>query len=542
MAKPIKTAFAVPLALIAALVISGLAIAGMNHFGWPIFPKEQVVEQAPEAPEQVSSQWSVSPAANVLKKSLTTPPKGWETKGNLLDSPQSPYPFSCVTEGINPVMSFAQNFKAKGTEVQIMTTAYTAGLAEAGLEDKINRASSCAQGTYATYELSTFEQAYQVNVSMSGQRTKTIVFRTSDVVVYVIADISNSNIGSIATEFYNHLQKGLTGVCAANEYSGDELNRSLFSGEEFKGYFTKSQVILPKVDLPKISEDDNFKAVKIGSPTTSLKSVELPEKPTAYPVWPELPAAVDKPEKPKTPAKEGPTTKNYDRKAEDSKGPGCGWAFTGSTAPAFDKEAADTENDAKKQSTEAALVKDAEQWQKDVLAYWENYEKYQTQAPKWNAYVADVNEVKSAWATIEANWNVYYGAKARWDAEVDAREDFLARQKAAQESYDNAVAVCEAWDKEQAEKDKEDRKAAKEEAAKASESPSPSATPTAPTEGEKGEETAEPTPTPTPTPTEDEEPAPNCPAPRPAILDQQAPTVGEEPSKPADPRPVSERD
>lgn len=86
--KPVKTAWAGVYAIIGALIVAGVVIGGMNHFGWPIFKQEKVAEAPPEVAEQVSSQWKVSPAANVLRKSLSSPPSGWEVKGNLLESPQ----------------------------------------------------------------------------------------------------------------------------------------------------------------------------------------------------------------------------------------------------------------------------------------------------------------------------------------------------------------------------------------------------------------------------------------------------------------------
>lgn len=536
------------------LIVAGIAfmcvvavgsVIAMQASGLEVFRKEKIETAPPAPPEIVSTQWKVSPASVTLKDALDKSPSGWEVQGNLLESPQSPYPFSCTTEGINPALSYAQNFKVKGKGVQVLLSAYTAGLAESGLADKVNRASSCGGGTYSIYGLSQFDNGYQVNVSTSVQKTKTIIFRHGDVVAYIIGDSNNGNMISLASEFKKHLSDKMQKVCANPEYKGKETTRSPFSHDEYKGYYTNAKVVIPEVELPEVPEDEKYKAVKIGADITPVKDVVIPNKPTEYPVWPELPKTMEKPTAPEIPAKKADTEKNYDQRTEDKVGPGCGWAFTGSTAPEFIKEDADRENKMSKTSAEEALVRSARKWQESVIAYWKSYDKYETDAPKWNKYVAEVNKVSDAWDAIRADWNTYWANHAVWEQQVRERDSFLTRQDQARKNYENAIQVCEDWEAGREEREakrrtyEEDLREYRENEKKLKEAWDKE-------EQKKVEEDSEYKPEPykseNQAPTLNEEPTPTCPAVKPAILDQAPPQVGAEPKKPADPRPESERD
>lgn len=526
-------------------VVAVAIVFAMQAMGLEVFKKEKIETIPPAPPEIVSTQWKVSPASVTLKESLAKAPTGWESQGNLLESPQSPYPFSCTTEGINPALSYAQNFKANGKGIQVLVSAYTAGLAETGLADKVNRATSCGGGTYGIYGVSQFDNGYQVNVSTGVQKTKTIIFRHGDVVTYVIGDSNNGNMIALASQFEKHLAKNMLKVCVNPDYKGEETTRSPFSHDEYKGYYTNAKVVIPEVELPKIPEDEKFKAVKIGEKVTAVKNVDLPTKPTEYPVWPELPKEMTKPTAPEIPAKKADTEKGYKQRSEDKTGPGCGWAFTGSTAPQFSKKDADQENTMTKTSTEDTLVKEARKWQESVLAYWKAHDKYETDAPKWNKYVSEVNKVSDAWDEIRADWNTYWANHAVWEQEVRERDAFLARQDQAKKNYNNAIQVCENW-----EAGREDREAkqreADEELKKYRESEQKLEEEWNKEEKQKVEEEEDYKPKPYESENEPPkftpEPAPTCPPVKPIILEQAPPKVSAEPQKPADPRPASERD
>lgn len=555
MKTPIKTAWAVPVAILCALLVAGGAVFGMIQAGWPIFAEKKVVETPPPPPEPVRSQWKVSPAAVTLRKALTEPPKGWDARGNVLESPQAPSPFSCGAEGMNPVLSFAQNYQANKGAIQVMLSAYTAGMAKEGLADKLSGSAKCGGGSrYTTQSANGLLEGQRINVTTSGQRTSTIVFRHGDVVVYVIGDQSNGRIAESALQFRDHLASAMNDVCVNPEYNGQEGKRTLFGSVAYEGYTVADKVKTPEVPMPEVPQGANYQAVEIGKKLPKLSNLTLPRKPTSYPVWPELPAPVEKPVEPEVPSQRAPTEKSWGRLTQDTQGPGCGWAFTGTTAPEYNEAEAKQKNSEAEARASAELEAEARAWQQTVLDYWQNVKAFETAAPQWEAYVQNVNTVKVAWDEIGRNWDIYWGLKEEWDREVAARKSFLARQESARESYNSKIAQCEAWeagrDEREAKYDRDLRDYEKALEAWERRRAQISATPTpAPSPSPSGSDTASPTPTPSPTPSIGPRPTPPvmpsgpvCPPERPSILDQEAPEVGPEPDTPPDPRPVTERD
>lgn len=554
MKTPIKTAWAVPVAILCALLVSGGAVFALLQSGLPVFSETKVEQAPPPPPEPVRSQWKVSPAAVTLRAALQEPPKGWEARGNTLESPQAPSPFSCGTDGVNPVLSYAQNYQAKGGAIQVMLSAYSAGLAREGIEDKLESANSCGPVTFSENVITEFSDGHEINVTSAGQRTKTIMFRHGDVVVYVIGDRSNSQIRRSAQMFRDHLEARMKDVCVNPDYDGQEGKRTLFGNEGYEGYTVADKVIIPEVPKPEVPEGEDYAAVEIGKELPSLREVDLPAKPTQYPVWPELPTPVEKPTEPEIPVEKAPTEKTWGRLAEDTRGPGCGWNFTGTTAPQYNEAESQKKNTEAEAKAARELQAEAQAWQQSVLDYWKAVDQFEQDAPQWNTYVSEVKTVSTIWAEIGREWDAYWAEKNEWDREVAARNNFLARQKNAQESYDDAVQQCQVWESGQADREARYARDLAEyekqleawERARRQSQPTPTPTPS-PSGSGGASESPSPSATPTrsvgPRPTPPVMPSgPVCPPERPAILDQAAPTVGEEPSTPPDPRPASERD
>jgi hypothetical protein len=530
-----------PLAVASIVAVATIASLFLASLGWPIFPQAKAEEKKPEPTPEIVSQWEVSPAMVKLKESLEAPPAGWEGTGTLLTSPQTPYPFSCTADGVNPVISLAKNFNAAGTSIQVMTTAYSAGLGAKGMKTKFDRSYDCAKGD-ANYGLSPLQgpgaEAYQATVSKPGLNTRTIIWRYGDIVVYLIADGGNGNAAALASAFNDNMIAKLGGVCVAENYEDADVNRNPFSGNEYKGFYVGKKVTIDKLELPKVPSSAAYVPTPIPAPEVTVPEIEVPLEPTEYPVWPKLPAPMQKPTAPTAPAKESPHEKNVQIKADDTTGPGCGWAFTGSTSPSFDANEADVFNKSAEAKATEELAASAKKWQEDVLKYWEDYASFKEQLPKWDSYAKQVETVRAAWAKIETDWANYREAKAVYDAQVKDRDDFLARQKAAQASYDSLIKQCEAQTQTDAVKAEEARKKAEEDRKKAE------AERKRLEEEKKNNPTASPSPTPTQTPSPEptqDAPRVQCPAERPIILDETAPEVGKAPTPPADPRPVSER-
>lgn len=517
-----KTWLALPLGFVAIIASAAAFCLVLTMMGINLLPGAKA-EPAPEPAKPIipTAQIKNSPAWETLGAALANPPAGWQVTGNPNTSPQLPYPYSCASDGINPSVGMLQQYTVSGSPIQVLSTVYGAGTSTIGLKARFDKARSCA-GNDAAYGLTPVTglgvEAYLISVRKTGLNVRYVIWRYGDVVNYLIADANQGNAFSLAQAYDASLMARLKPVCVNADISTADLGRTPFSGAAYTGLIVSQAVTVPAASLPQIpkAEAATYTPVALPGPAIELAEANLPNVPSGYPVWPPLPTPVVKPAVPTAPAATPLTSKDISILADDTQGPGCGWAFTGMVKPNFDAAAAEKDEKAKTAATKAELEAIGKTWQTSVLTYWKEYGAAKTAAPAWNAYAASVNSTADAWAGITAQWDTYRANKKIYDNAVAARDAFLKNQSDEQKRFDGLVAQCKAI--EEAEKNK----------------PTPSPTPT-PTPNPSA--TTSPTPTPTPSPT----PTIQCPPDRPAILDQQPPSVPPLPSTPPDPRPVDQR-
>lgn len=537
-------ALTVGIAVITAISLTAMLLLGA--LGIPFGAAAEKKKEEPPAPSAaVMAQIKDSPAWGTLRSALEAPPGGWNATANIIDTPQSPYPFSCSTDGVNPVISLSRSFTVDGKPLQAMTTAYTAGLGSKGMADRFAKVRACA-GNDAGVSTANLKgigvEAYQIDVNKAGAASRDIMWRYGDIVVYLIAESNNGNAYNLARSFNDNMVQKLNGACLAEDSSEADWGRTPWGNAKFTGLTADRKVEIAKVPLPGATEptpnpsasaqqtapaaEPAVTPYPLQPEKVDVRDVDLPNKPTAYPVWPLLPAAVTKPTEPTSPSKEPPFQSSVKEQVEDVKGPGCGWAFTGTVSPLFKAAEAKSAADELEKAEKVKLEAESKKWQSDVLQYWKDYDGFQKQLPVWNAYVDKVNAVAAAWDAIARKWATYNANKEIWDRANDDRKNFLDRQKAATEAYNKALDQCKTQDA----ADKQAAEDAKKKAAEDAKNPQPTASPSP-------SPTASASPSPTPTPTRID-----CPPTKPAIIDQEAPAdPGPAPVPPADPRPADQR-
>lgn len=527
MSKP-NTWQALPVSIASIVGVSVVFCLLLSVLGIPFVHKEKVEAPAPVAPVVNSAAYTETPAMKIIKASLTAPPAGWEGTGEILNAPQAPYPYSCPTGGSNPVISLSKGFTINGRPVQLLLSVYGTGLGVQGLGDRFNAAAGCA-GHDASYGLSKASgigaESYIANTSKAGTSTKTVIWRYGDIAGYLITDPSNPDSYALAKSFNDLLLQNLHGACLNPDLSDADLGRTPWSGKPFVGYFAQKTVEIPKLPLPTVpTTAPTYKATPIPAPSLTVKDVVLPTKPTDYPVWPLLPAQLTKPVSPVAPPATAPFQKDIQVPAKDVSGPGCGWAFTGTTPPIYDDSQQQSKTDAAVAKATGELTTSSKQWQTSVLDYWKNYSTFSQNVPAWNTYVDQVQAVTDAWNVIAHSWDTYNANKKDYDRLVESRNAFIKEQADAKTQYEKDLDQCKKQDADDKAKADADKKAAEEAKNNPTASPSPS-----------------PTTSPTATPTPDPTPTIECPVTKPDIIDQAAPDVPVAPTPPADPRPVSAR-
>lgn len=510
------------------------AVAGLTTLAMVLIGMPPAADPAPKAaadPTIITADWKQSPATGVLTDALNNPPSGWSKQGDLQQLVTAPLPYSCPQPGLAPSVSLARTYTSGSSRFQVITLAYTAGIGAEAMNRQGANAYICA-GPETGLSLwgvnGPGSDAKQAVTTRGGVRASVLSFRRGDVITYVTGS-PNDPLQNLAKAFDDNLTRRLGPVCANPESTVADAARSPWSAGGYKPYTEDATVAIADVPLPSTEPTTaptgpapSPAATPAPSPAATLERVSLPapdlvdhtaapmSRP-AFPVAPAMPAPVTEPEPPAAPAPKATLSTTVQVAANDTTGPGCGWAFTGMKPLAFDDEAAAKTRTALLAETKAKLESDAKAWQASVLAYWRSYATYKEQAKTYNAYAARVDEVNKAWTVIADSWDRYDQAVKDRDRKVAQRADFIARQDTARKDYEAKMAQCAAVP-----------------------APSPSASPT-----------PSPTPVPTPSPTPSQSPSatpspspsvpPGCPPERPAILDQQAPDVPSEPAKPAPP-------
>jgi hypothetical protein len=385
-----------------------------------------------------------TPADAAVTAAIAQHPASWTPVSTAVRSVLAPYPFSCTDAGGGPALSLSQDFTTSAGRVQLVVTAYTAGLGAEALDRLRAGAAKCASTGAATVRAlaGAGAEAYTTSVTKGGSTGTVVSVRHGDVIAHASGPRSLDG-KAVASDLVNILSSVVGPVCANRDSTANDGQRSPWSATKFVPLMELRTASIDDPGLPAIPVGALYLPTPIPETEFSLTAVTPNALPT-YPVWPEMPAAVAFPVEPPAPASAPTLSATVPVKVEDATGPGCGWAFTGMTAPVFDAKAAAKAADSAVAAAELSLTNDADAWGTDVLAYWDAMSTFAPAATAYKAYADQVLVTNAAWNVIAADWSVYDADHASWVVSDTARTTFIAAQTKAQADYDKALSDCEA--------------------------------------------------------------------------------------------------
>lgn len=373
--------------------------------------------------------------------------------------------------------------------------------------------------------------------------------RHGDIVLFVSSNQSGIR-DSILSAMESGTAKFATSCVNLSSPAGEDTRNPYSAGDKFTGKIVSKPV---KMSVPP--------AKKYAFPAPYVfESVDLPSKP-AFPYWPlDLPKEPAKPSFPVTVQYPGDEA-SINIRVPDVEGPGCGWAFTGLKAPAFNAAKINAENSATEKAKVAQLDKAMTGYPKAIEDWKKSYATYQSGVSEWKSYVAKVKDTAEKWGEQKAAQQRYADRMAVYNQAVQDRDNFLEEQRNAKDTFDSETNYCNTFDytpqsvpttiypkpvPSQSSVVVTPPPVTIQPTAPAVPSGSPSVAPPAPVVSQPAPTTVPTTVwvTPEPIPTTVQvtpEPTISCPRARPAILDQAPPSVPTKPTPPADPRPESER-
>lgn len=510
--------------VVAAALLATTAVAAVVASGVGLGPRTAEEVARATATARPTADVAERPAQLVVDDLMRAAPPGWTPRGPVARGVAEPLTEGCDVPLPVGVTDATRRFSAAGREVSVTVTAYSAGLGPVAVRDRIAGLGSCRGITAGTSSTLAGVDAYVAWRSSSTMPPLAVLgWRRGDVVMVVRTPGRDpGSLARFAQVLDARLLAALQGRCAEIGSTLADASRSPYiEGVDFTGRLVPVEVGVDPLPTPEGQ-----------SPLPTLSpapSISFPARP-ADPIWPtELPSPVGSPVLPSSPAPE-PTTTEIASRAPDPTGPGCGWAFTGVTAPQFSSEDEAARVEALAAQARDQLLADQEQWRLSVETYRGAAVEYDAQLVAFLQYAEQVRVVAEAWDAITAARDTYAAELAAYEAAVLAAEQFAADQAAAQEAYDAAVQACGASDP--------------------GVDPTPGLTPNllptpTPSLTDSPTPTVTPTDTPTTTPTPTVTTTPTvtptvvgCPPEVPPILFEQPPVVPPSPTPPPDPTPT----
>ncbi len=445
---PLVLALPAASALAALVCVLGLVLLGVPVLGLAGGPDERR-EQADAAPPPTGEPARAvgTPARAVLVATFAEVPRAWSTRGALLEAASVPHPLSCVR--LTPAASASRGYEVDGASVQLTLAAYGAGLGAEALGRMTDEADGCAPGglrVSGTDLADLGSAAVRLRVSGPGTDYTIVAWRRGDVVAFA-AGTEADVVQATATRVDEVLAGHLAGPCLDQEPTReDALRNAGYAGAAFTGRTEKVELRTARVPLPELPVE----YLAAGVEATSLDEA-LPElAEVTVPDPPEHPHALALPQPRTRPAPPAPvvaqvTEMAAPRRVPDPTGPGCGWAFTRTAEPRYSAPEAAAANRAAEARTREALEADGARWRADVLAYWVAVHEYRREAAAWQAYASEVARVAASWAEVERQWAEYETAAAAWAVAQAERERLMSAQASAREQYAAELAQCESW-------------------------------------------------------------------------------------------------
>jgi hypothetical protein len=487
-----------------AVAFAVVTVLGLTLLGVPLLPRQNAAAATPTpTPSPTIDQVSLasSPAQRVIAGMLSNGAvTGWTPAGSVAWSGGTPFDQACGRPTVDAVLSGARVYSIGSRQVVLTVSAYTAGAGAVAIQDWVALLGSCGSARLSTPGSPSFDAFVATRYAGGGGPGATAIFwRRGDVVAIIAVPTSGaSGMMGLAAQVDPALSAALVGVCVNPKSTVADAVRSPWAERDgFAGLTAPVRVTVAPSPTP-VPPAGVTPVPDTWSPTP-LPSISFPQRP-ADPIWPsDLPSGGVPSPVPPVVLLPAPTLSVVPSRLDDPVGPGCGWRFTGQSAPPFDPATEAVVAQGRVAQATENLTAAQVAWQASIVGYWQAVAAYSTQATAYTTYAVGVGDVARAWDRITAARQAYADAVTAYNAALAAREQFFLDQAAAQAAYDNAVAVCQAV--------------------------SPSPTPT---------DTAAPTGTPSPT---DTPVTPECPPAVPPILGQPPPTIPPVPTPPPDPRP-----
>lgn len=522
--------------------------AATDAFG-KLFPEteEEVVGAEPEVLPQPVNPEAIAPGQTAINQIVSAPVLGITPQVDNMGTPNSSFSWAACQTTLNPAPFYASSAYFPDTGITVVVSGLGAGQGVKGLDTL----KTSVQGCSNTSLNGNFLNGFIVNAHSTGANVYTATWRVGDVIVFASGYDVNV-VKNFATTYDGIATLTLRPVCVNFDESVNDAKRSPYYDQAAYTGWTRNRDVhldinttdalnptllsdtqdLSFTGLPQGNFSSHFQVPVNGHSASLLtfSKVRIPVKPeaplgtapTELPV--EVPLPGSQPVAPTTPN----TVVGIPERVFDEVGPGCGWAFSGQSAPPYDDTVEKQRVDQLVGEAQGTLQAAFATYLQERTGYVNNYVTWANSVLAYQTYAGQVNDVGNVWNDITTKRQAYREKLDQYLALKKAWDEFPGLQTAAQEQYLGELEQCRVNN-------------IPVPTPSATPSPTPSPTPSeSPSATPSPSSSASPSPTPTPTPEPTPEPV-DCETVvvRPAILDQERPSEPIAPAKPNVPLPAS---
>lgn len=396
-------------------MISTLIIAGAKSYA-----------DSTKRPEVPSIYNSVKPASfpgSVFTDSMTSNAVDGAALNQSSTANAYMIPSSCVDDNTNP-NSMIYMKSGSNSLYTITSQTYGAGQAATQYNKYLDSLSECgvqiSNATKGSIQYVSWNGGYMMN--------------EGDAIVSVTTtDTSKQqDIGNKVMEAMDSLMSKTD--CLATDSSDDSSYRSFYyDAKSYTGLTQQEQISSTKKTVS-LSLPQNLKdAGSIDNLYTSPTIRSVPESPLPANMKASLPSS---PTKPVVEQGESapPSIDTIDYQVKDINGPGCGWKWSGQSAPTFDQSALT----AKYKQTKTSAIRSLDQ---RVLSYnsWASSYSLSTLwsmkfIDTWNQYTQSVNQITDSWNKLDAGRNAF---KPTWSSYIQSLYSWETGRLQRQTDSDN---------------------------------------------------------------------------------------------------------
>jgi hypothetical protein len=453
-------------------------------------------------PNPYSTHYQASdyPAKTFMSKVLSTPPDGvtasdWKvSEDHKADTEANILPESC--DAPTQPKSLLSSKSASGGGIKIVIAVFGSGQARSQYQSYAKALADCQ-----TVQSDDTSSSYNAGLLM-----------TKGDAIISLQNTSTTPLATIQSWLQRRVDDSLTATsCVSTDESIDDAKRSFYYDQSsYSGTFTQEVVTVNDpmivISSPQSLSNTNMNIEATFVDPSSSKTV-VPESPLPAGMASSIPSAPGRPAVTSMPVKpSNQQTVTY--QIADTKGPGCGWYWSGQQAPVFSK-------DVISKNKKTIITAARKELRSNIASYNQRAASWSTVTSlsfntrtSWDSYTNQVNAVYASWndlrskrASVRSAWYQYVEDYTTWSQWDQKKAD-------AQTQWDKDVSSCVA-------KAKQDYDQAKQQSAEASASASASASPSpSPSDSDSpspspsdSSSTASPSPSTTPSETPEEKAA-----------------------------------